>query len=349
MSFSKALSAGVSGATPALEWLVPLLNAEGKDEKLLLDAANVKRASNIGKAVHLRGLIEFSNFCRKNCHYCGLRADNKKVKRYRLSKETILNTAIKAEKLGYKTIVLQSGEDLYFSPDVMSNIIKEIKSKTKLAITLSLGERDEATYLAWKKAGADRYLLRIETTDPELFKVIHPDSYLEERKNCIYALKKLGFQLGSGVMVGLPGQDSESLARDIIWMYEAGVEMIGIGPFIPHEETPLKDKKRGNIEQTVRLVAVLRLVFPYAHLPATTAMGTIDPLGREKALKAGANVIMPNITPVKVKHLYDIYPNKQGIHGGDEIDFACLKEKIIDLGRTIGTDYGHVIKKKMLK
>lgn len=346
MSFPKALSAGVSGAAPALEWLVPLLDAKDKNEEVLLAEANLKRDRSIGQDVHLRGLIEFSNFCRKNCHYCGLRAGNKSITRYRLSKAEIVDTAVKAEKLGYKTVVLQSGEDLYFSADVMSEIIREIKTKTTLAVTLSLGERDEATYLAWRKAGADRYLLRIETSDPELFKTIHPDSDLEERKNCIYTLKRLGYQLGSGVMVGLPSQNSESLARDIIWMHEAGVEMVGIGPFLPHRETPLKNAESGTLGQALRLIAVLRLVFPYAHLPATTAMGTIDTLGREKALQAGANVIMPNITPISVKHLYEIYPNKQGISGGDDKSYESMKEKIISLGRTVGTDHGHVYRKK---
>ncbi len=345
LSFSEALSAGTAGAAPALEWLVPLLDAKGGDETKLLAAADKLREKTLGNSVHLRGLIEFSNFCRKNCHYCGLRAANKKIKRYRLSKAEILATALKAEKLGYKTVVLQSGEDLYFSSEVMSEIIVELKNKTKLAVTLSLGERDEATYLAWRKAGADRYLLRIETTDRRVFREIHPDSDLEYRKNCLYTLKKLGYQLGSGVMAGLPGQDSTSLAKDIIWLHELGVEMAGIGPFLPHKETPLKDEKGGSLSQALRLIAVLRLVFPYAHMPATTAMGTIDPLGREKALEAGANVMMPNITPTEVRPYYEIYPNKICLDENADKCFGCVTARIIGLGRTVGTDYGHVIRK----
>ena len=342
LSFSEALSAGIAGTVPAFNWLVPLLDANGADEKALLTGADRLRAKTMGNSVHLRGLIEFSNFCRKNCHYCGLRAVNQKIKRYRLSETEILDTALKAEKLGYKTIVLQSGEDLHFSSDVMCGIIKELKNKTKLAVTLSLGERDETTYAAWKKAGADRYLLRIETTDPVIFKAIHPDSDLEYRKNCLYILKKLGYQLGSGVMVGLPGQTSLSLAGDIIWMYKLGVEMVGIGPFLPHKETPLREEKGGTLNQALRLVSVLRLVFPYAHIPATTAMGTIDPLGREKALEAGANVIMPNITPTGVRPLYEIYPNKICLDETADKCFGCVTARIIGLGRTVGTDYGHV-------
>ncbi|OGF51215.1 MAG: [FeFe] hydrogenase H-cluster radical SAM maturase HydE [Candidatus Firestonebacteria bacterium RIFOXYA2_FULL_40_8] len=344
MKFPTALAAAKGGAALAVEWLVPLLDANGKDDALLLAAADKKRAETVGDSVHLRGLIEFSNYCRKNCHYCGLRKENNKINRYRLSKEEILETALKAEKLGYKTIVLQSGEDLHFSADAMSKIIKELKNKTKLAVTLSLGERDEETYFAWKKAGADRYLLRIETTDPVIFKKIHPDSDLEYRKNCLYVLKKLGYQLGSGVMVGLPGQDALSLAKDIIWLNNLGVEMIGIGPFLPHKETPLKDEKGGTLAQALRLIAVLRLVFPYSHMPATTAMGTIDPMGREKALQAGANVMMPNITPTAVRPLYEIYPNKICLDESADKCFGCVTARIIGLGRTVGTDYGDVVR-----
>ncbi|MCX5776674.1 MAG: [FeFe] hydrogenase H-cluster radical SAM maturase HydE [Candidatus Firestonebacteria bacterium] len=341
MDFKKALELGVSGAGPDTAWLVPLLDAKGADESALMSAADKKRSVTMGDSVHLRGLIEFSNYCRKNCHYCGLRKDNKKVERYRLSKEKILETALKAEKLGYKTLVLQSGEDLQFSREEMSEVIKELKNKTKIAVTLSLGERDEETYRAWRKAGADRYLLRIETTDPEIFKKIHPDSDLEHRKNCLYTLRKLGYQLGSGVMVGLPGQDALSLAKDIVWMHDLGVEMIGIGPFLPHKETPLKDEKGGTLNQALRLIAVLRLVFPYAHMPATTAMGTIDPMGREKALQSGANVMMPNITPTEVRPLYEIYPNKICLDESAEKCFGCVTARIIAIGRTVGTDYGH--------
>jgi biotin synthase len=344
MDFLEALRAGLNRRSPSAEWLVPLLESEGEEERLLLNAADRLRAETMGEAVHLRGIIEFSNYCRKNCGYCGLRRDNRKLARYRLTREEIMEAAIKAWQIGYRTIVLQSGEDLYFSTELMADIIREIKSRTELAITLSMGERDKSTYSAWKKAGADRYLLRIETTDEKIFKKLHPDDDLNERKRCLFDLKELGFQLGSGVMVGLPGQDALSLAEDVIWMHELGVEMVGIGPFIVHPETPLKDEKGGTLGQALRLVAVLRLVFPYAHIPATTAMGSLDPVGREKALEAGANVMMPNITPTKVRPLYELYPNKICLDENADRCFACVAARIFSLDRTIGTGPGHVIR-----
>ena len=334
---------------PAIEWLVPLLDSEGEQERLLLQAADRLRAETMGEEVHLRGIIEFSNYCRKNCRYCGLRKDNGSLERYRLTREEILEAAIKAWQIGYKTIVLQSGEDLYFSEQLVADIIREIKSRTDLAITLSLGERDRSAYSAWKEAGADRYLLRIETTDAKIFKRLHPDDDLEERKRCLFLLKDLGYQLGSGVMVGLPGQDAVSLAEDVIWMHELGVEMIGIGPYIPHPRTPLGNEKGGTLGQTLRLVAVLRLIFPYAHIPATTAMGSLDPVGREKALQAGANVMMPNITPTRVRPLYELYPNKICLDENADRCFVCVAARIISLNRTIGTGHGHVIRGRSLR
>jgi len=344
MDFTEALRAGEEREAPAAEWMVPLLESEGEQERLLFEAADRLRAEAMGEAVHLRGIIEFSNYCRKNCRYCGLRKDNGSLERYRLTREEIVDTATKAWQIGYKTIVLQSGEDLYFSGRLIAEIIREIKAQTDLAITLSLGERDRGTYSAWRKAGADRYLLRIETTDAKLFKRLHPDDDLDERKRCLFALKDLGYQLGSGIMVGLPGQDAAGLADDVIWMHELEVEMIGIGPFIPHPRTPLKDEKGGTLGQALRLVAVLRLVFPYAHIPATTAMGSLDPLGREKALQAGANVLMPNITPTGVRPLYELYPNKICLDENADRCFACVAARIISLNRTIGADHGHVIR-----
>ncbi len=344
MDLLEALRAGLNRRSPAVEWLVPLLETEGEEERLLLHIADRLRAETMGEAVHLRGIIEFSNYCRRNCGYCGLRRDNRKLARYRLTREEIVEAAIKAWQIGYKTIVLQSGEDLYFGTELMADIIREIKSRTELAITLSMGERDKSTYSAWREAGADRYLLRIETTDEKIFRKLHPEDDLNERKRCLFMLKELGFQLGSGVMVGLPGQDALSLAKDVIWMHELGVEMVGIGPFIAHPETPLKNEKGGTLGQALRLVAVLRLVFPHAHIPATSAMGSLDPVGREKALQAGANVMMPNITPTKVRPLYELYPNKICLDENADRCFACVAARIFSLNRTIGTGHGHVIR-----
>jgi biotin synthase len=344
MNFSEALKKALRRKEPAIEWLVPLLHSEREKFRNLLSAADTLRANTMGEAVHLRGLIEFSNYCRKNCRYCGLRKDNHKLARYRLSRESLIDTALRAAQIGYRTVVLQSGEDLHFSRESMAEIISEIKGRTDLAITLSLGERDEKTYSEWKRAGADRYLLRIETTDEKIFRRLHPDDNLEERKGCLLALKDLGYQLGSGIMVGLPGQDAESIAGDILWMHKLGVEMIGIGPFVPHPETPLKDEQGGTLDQALRLVAVLRLVFPYSHIPATTAMGSLDPVGREKALQAGANVMMPNITPTEVRRLYELYPNKICLDEDADRCFACVTSRIVSLKRTIGTDHGHVFR-----
>ncbi len=344
MNFTEALEAALNRQRPSAEWLVPLLEAQGEEEHRLFCAADSLRSEQMGQAVHLRGLVEFSNHCRKNCRYCGLRRENLKLSRYRLTRQEIVEAAVWAEQIGYKTVVLQSGEDLYYSADSMADIIREIKSRTELAITLSLGERDEITYSRWKEAGADRYLLRIETTDEKIFRNVHPDDELHQRKQCLLVLKELGYQLGSGILVGLPGQDAWSLAGDVVWMHKLGVEMIGIGPFIPHPETPLKHERGGTLSQALRLVAVLRLVFPFAHIPATTAMGSLDPSGREKALQAGANVMMPNITPARVRQLYELYPNKICLDEDAGHCYACAASRIASLNRTIGTDRGDVVK-----
>jgi len=342
LSFDVALENGIAGVVPAPAWLAPLLDCTEEDAPALYAAADRMRAEHVGDAVHLRGLIEFSNFCRKDCAYCGLRRENRALERYRLDAETIVNTAQTAEKLGYRSVVLQSGEDPWFTVGRLAEIIREIKTTTDLAVTLSAGERDRETYRIWREARADRYLLRIETTDPELFTALHPDDDLRERMQCLYILRDLGYQLGSGVMVGLPGQTAEHLAKDVVWMHELGAEMIGVGPFIPHPNTPLHAAAGGTVERTLRLVAVLRLVFPDAHIPATTAMGTLHPLGRERALRAGANVIMPNVTLTAQRAKYEIYPDKICLTDDPAYCRGCITLRILGLGRTIGTDHGHV-------
>ncbi len=342
LPFADALARALAFASPARGWLVPLLGCAEEDAPRLYAAADGVRAAHQGTDVQLRGLIEFSNVCRKNCAYCGLRVANRGADRYRLTPEEIVATARRAEQLGYKTVVLQSGEDRWFTAERMAAIIRAIKAATDLAITLSAGERDRRTYARWREAGADRYLLRIETTDPALFAALHPDGDLAARQQCLYDLRDLGYQLGTGVMVGLPGQTPDTLAGDVIWMHELGAEMIGVGPFIPHPDTPLCDAAGGTVEQTLRLVAVLRLVFPYAHLPATTAMGSLHPLGRERALQAGANVVMPNVTPGAVRPKYAIYPGKICLTDDAEHCRGCITGRIHAIGRTVATDHGHV-------
>jgi biotin synthase len=342
LGFDEALARAVAGAAPARSWLVPLLAAEGPEAERLRMAADELRARTMGDEVHLRALIELSNYCRRNCMYCGLRLDHAGVRRYRLTPAEILALAHQAEDLGYRTVVLQSGEDLYYETEVMAGILRSIKAETDLAITLSLGERSDVTYAAWREAGADRYLLRIETTDPALFAAMHPDGDLERRMRCLGQLKALGYQLGTGVLVGLPGQTVVSTADDVIWMHELGAEMIGVGPFIPHPDTPLAGANGGTLDQALNLLATLRLVFPHAHLPATTALGALDPQGGEKGLEAGANVLMPNLTPEAQREAYLLYPGKPIV---DVTSATCrdrIAERVRAMGRTVATDHGHV-------
>jgi biotin synthase len=264
---------------------------------------------HFGNRVYVRGIIEFSNYCRKGCFYCGINKANKNVGRYRLSLEEILVAAAYMKKRGALTVVLQSGEDAG-NDGLVIEAVKKIKDDLKMAITLSVGERDGKVYREFLKAGADRYLLRIETTDPDLFKKFHPDDDLEYRTQCLYNLKKLGYEVGTGIMVGLPGQSLESLAGDLLFFKKLNPAMVGIGPFLPHQDTLLRGHKNTDIFLSLKTLALIRLVLPKANLPATTAMGTMDPTGRQQALKIGANVIMPNFTPSKYRGNYKLYDNK---------------------------------------
>jgi biotin synthase len=264
---------------------------------------------HFGNRVYMRGIIEFSNYCRKGCFYCGINKANKNVGRYRLSLEEILAAAAYMKKQGALTVVLQSGEDQGHDGLVLE-AVKRIKNDLNMAITLSVGERDSKTYRKFLNAGADRYLLRIETTDPDLFKKLHPDDNLAYRTQCLYDLKKLGYEVGTGIMVGLPGQSLASLAGDLLFFKKLNPAMVGIGPFLPHQDTPLRGHKNTNIFLTLKTLALIRLVLPKSNLPATTAMGTIDPTGRQQALKIGANVIMPNFTPSRYRENYKLYDNK---------------------------------------
>lgn len=305
----------------------------------LFKSADEVRKAYVGDEVHLRGLIEFSNICKCSCKYCGLRKDNSALERYRLSYEEIIDFARKASEYGYKTVVLQSGEDSHFSAEKICKIIKEIK-KFNLALTLSIGEKTYEEYKAYKDAGADRYLIRIETTDKELYNQMHPGMDFENRVRCLKDLKKLGFEVGSGCLVGLPNQTIESLAEDILFFKEIDTDMIGIGPFIPNPNTPLSNAEGGSFELALKVMALTRILMPTINIPATTAMETLNPNGRIIALQSGANVVMPNVTEGDYRRKYEIYPGKICINDSPGHCRNCISGKIKSIGRTISTDYG---------
>lgn len=308
----------------------------------LFCAADRVRAKYVGNEVHLRGLIEFSNICGRNCFYCGLRYDNKKAERYRLSEQEILDFVHKAVEYGYKTIVMQSGEDKFFSAEKLGDIIKKIKNgnDNPPALTLSIGERTFDEYKILKESGADRFLIRIETTDENLYKKLHPGMSLKNRKQCLYDLKNLGYETGTGSIVGLPEQTLGSLADDILFFKSLNADMIGIGPFIPHQNTPLANCQGGNFELALKVMAITRLLMPDINIPATTAMETLNPNGRILALQSGANVVMPNVTEGDYRRKYEIYPGKICINESPEKCINCISGKIKSIGRSIGPDRG---------
>jgi len=320
------------------EEILELLQNDDINEELF-KAADEIRQKYLGDYVHLRGLIEFTNICKRNCMYCGLRRDNKNLERYRLTQEEILDFAKKAVSYGYKTIVLQGGEDDYFTQERMTNIVKEIKN-LGVALTLSLGEKTYDEYKTFKEAGADRYLIRIETTDKKLYEDMDPNMSFEERLNCLKNLRDLGYEVGSGILVGLPNQTLESIANDILFFKEINADMIGIGPFIPNEDTPLKDAQGGNLTLALKVMALTRLMLPDINIPATTAMESLAPNGRIVALQSGANVVMPNVTEGDYRKLYALYPGK--ICTGDTPAHCrgCITGKVTGIGRIISDEYG---------
>jgi biotin synthase len=335
-NFDTALEKAKNGFELNRNDIVQLLSADTEDEKMrLFNLADQMRHNYVGDGVHLRGIIEFSNHCRQNCLYCGIRRENAKLERYRMKPEDIVKQAEMIASMGIKSIVLQSGEDLYYSTEDVADIICKIKEKADVAITLSVGERDFEEYKLWKEAGADRYLLKHETANREIFSRLDPDSDFDRRIEILNWLRQLGYQVGSGSMVGLPGQTVEDLADDILLLKKIRADMAGIGTFIPHPETPLKDSPAGDLDMTLKMVAVARIVLKFTHLPATTSIRSIAKDGLEKVLKAGANVVMPNLTPDNLKANYDIYPNRVKSSIDD------VKQLIISLGRYVATDYGH--------
>ena len=329
-----------SALTP--EDLVTLLSATEEQIPQLMAAADAVRLQTVGNQVHLRGIIEFSSYCSQRCCYCGLRADNKKIQRYRLTPEQILDTARAAVETGYRTLVLQSGEDTLFSEKCIAELTAEIK-KMDVAVTLSCGERSYKTYQLWREAGADRYLIKQETADPALYRCLRPGHTLQQRLQCQHWLKELGYQVGSGCMIGLPGQTVETLARDLQLMKEMHIDMSGMGPFIPHPETPLRQNHTGSVSMTIKMLATARLFMPWLLLPATTSLASLHPQGRELALRAGASVIMPNVSPEAFRTLYQIYPGKLNTRNSMADYRAEITTLIEKEGRTVALDLGHSI------
>ena len=318
--------------------IIDLLKDDTQNQWLFSYADNVRK-QYVGDRVHLRGLIEFSNICKCHCKYCGLRCENKTVERYRIMPDDIMLHAQRAVQMGYKTIVLQSGEDSYFTRDVMCKLIENIKT-LDVALTLSIGEKSYDDLKAYKQSGADRYLIRIETTDKNLYKKMHPYMDFEKRMQCLKDLKKLGYETGSGCLVGLPEQTVESLADDILFFKELDADMIGIGPFIPHPDTPLKDCAQGNFILALKVMAIVRIILKNINIPATTAMETLNPNGRLIALQSGANVVMPNVTSTEYRAKYEIYPDKICINDQPSKCRNCIETKIKSIGREIAKDYG---------
>lgn len=323
------------------ESILKILKCSEYDDELFLTADKIRREI-YGEDVYIRGLIEFTNYCKNDCLYCGIRRSNLTCDRYRLSKENIYECCTTGYGLGFRTFVLQGGEDMFFSDRDICEIVFNIKSRyPDCAVTLSIGERSRQSYLDYKNAGADRYLLRHETANNEHYKKLHPLSMsLENRKKCLFTLKELGYQVGSGFMVGSPFQTLECLVEDLRFLQKLQPDMIGIGPFLSHKNTPFKDFPNGDLSLTLRLISLLRLIFPKALIPSTTALGTLHPQGRELGLKCGANVVMPNLSPVKTRKKYELYDNK--ICTGEESAEckANLEQRIEGIGYKVVTDKG---------
>lgn len=320
--------------------LIQLLNSDNPQP--IYDAADRVRKKYVGDDVHLRGLIEFSSYCCKSCAYCGLRCGNRDIKRFRMEINEIKKCAEYAASLGLKTVVLQSTEDKSYSITELCRIIDEIKTMD-VAVTLSIGEKSREEYRALKNAGADRYLIRIETTNKELYEKYHPGMSYESRLKCLYDLKDLGYEVGTGCLIGLPGQTSEMLIEDIFFFKELDADMIGMGPFIPSEGTPMAKEEAGKTETVLKMMALTRLLMPNINMPTTTALGIRDNEGHRKGLRAGGNVIMPNVGMNQYRELYTIYPGK----GKEkelidaEINLQNIKELVWSEGRRVGKDYGN--------
>ena len=302
------------------------------------------RRERYGDKVYVRGLIEFTNYCKNDCYYCGIRAGNRAAERYRLTAEQILDCCAAGYDLGFRTFVLQGGEDPYFTDERVCAIVSAIRETyPDCAITLSIGERSRASYEAFFRVGANRYLLRHETADDAHYALLHPPEMSpENRKRCLFDLKEIGYQVGAGFMVGSPYQTTENIVEDLRFLQRLQPDMIGVGPYLVHRQTPFRDMANGPLDLTLRILSILRLMFPYVLLPATTALGTLHPMGRELGLKAGANVVMPNLSPADMRKKYELYENK--ICTGDEAAECrrCLEQRVNAAGYRVVTDRGDV-------
>lgn len=327
------------------EWIHLIDGRTAELAEFLFERAREVRHTHYGRKVYIRGLIEFSNYCKNDCYYCGIRKSNRCLSRYRLTKEEILSCCQNGYELGFRTFVLQGGEDLWFNRERMTELIRSIRRKfPDCAITLSVGEREKDEYQAYFDAGADRFLLRHETADDGHYRYLHPEELsLQHRKECLWNLRRIGYQVGSGIMVGSPAQKTEHLAEDMLFLQELQPHMVGIGPFIPHKDTPFREETAGTLELTLFLLGLVRLMLPKTLIPATTALNTIHSDGRKMGILAGANVVMPNLSPKENRKLYSLYDNKRCM--GDEAaeGLALLRAEMEEIGYTVVTARGDAL------
>lgn len=328
------------------EWRQLFGSYTEEDVIYAIDLARKTAVKNFGKKIYFRGIIEFTNFCKNDCYYCGIRKSNHKCRRYRLEPEEILECCQEGYENGFRTFVLQGGEDGWFNDERMCEIVSRIKADyPDCAVTLSLGERSRESYERLRNAGADRYLLRHETADEEHYRKLHPKPQsLQNRMRCLKELKELGYQTGCGIMVGTPGQTPENLAEDMKFMESFQPEMIGIGPFIPHQETPFREEPQGDVKLTLFILALCRILFPKVLLPSTTALGTAEADGRKQGVLAGCNVIMPNLSPVSVRKNYMLYDKKTGTDLSAKEGIRMLREQMEEIGYEVVIGRGDVCK-----
>ena len=313
-----------------------------EDEQVLYAAARAVKEANYGTEVYLRGLIEFTNYCKNDCYYCGLRRSNRNCERYRMTAEEIFACCEQGYALGFRTFVLQGGEDGYLTDERLCALLRAIKSRwPDCALTLSIGERSRESYRLLLEAGAERYLLRQETSNPLHYRHLHPQELtIENRKRCLWDLKELGYQVGCGIMVGAPGQTAEHILEDLEFMQQLQPHMVGIGPFIPHHDTPFREEKAGGLAETLHLLAIIRLMLPSVLLPSTTALGTIHPYGREMGIQAGANVVMPNLSPRDNRKKYLLYDGKTGVADEAATQTQALIARMQAIGCTVPVSRG---------